>query len=310
MTKGMIMSVPTWVGSVLGVLSASELVWHGFHLGWSTPIRDMIEWYERLTHLFLGWAEGPFKEFLSRFYAWTGLHLDLLPHWKHITILLWLSFAAAIRAQSKSYEGATVEGRRGSIYTNKQYRFRYTIYVPIQNLLFMGCIAVIMGLIVGSLPAQYASREHAGPYLIALFLGTCLFFIGWLLAQLIIAEEFELLERVILGALALAFGVAVVLLFGSPDPLLELATFVVVGSALLDLAYSRFKLWVLNTPYGEGLKPLSPEEQNIADDYPNIYDPTNIFTWWNVRANIFIMTVVAGTLILVVTNSGLKYFGV
>lgn len=85
------------LGIVLSTLSIVALLKHGFDLGFSSVLMIVIEYYEKLTRVFLGWMEPYIRDYLGSISRFTGINLHLYPHWRHVFILLELYFGSHVR---------------------------------------------------------------------------------------------------------------------------------------------------------------------------------------------------------------------
>jgi hypothetical protein len=93
------------IASVLGVaasmLSVVLLIRHGFEIGFVTPLRIMLEFYNQWAEFLFGWTEPFVKNWLAELRSFLKIDLHLYPHWKHVFIPMWLYFSANVRGELK-----------------------------------------------------------------------------------------------------------------------------------------------------------------------------------------------------------------
>jgi hypothetical protein len=95
------------LGRILATLSALSLVQHGFTVGIAGTLRILLEYYDALVGALLGWAQPYIENLVQRLTAPMHWDLKVLPHWKHIFVLLTAYFfrSAAIN-WAYGYRGA------------------------------------------------------------------------------------------------------------------------------------------------------------------------------------------------------------
>ena len=85
------------ISFVMGALSLALLAQQGLALGFVEPLRIVVAFYEALLEVLLGWANAPLGALAKTIAARFQLDLELLPHWKHILIPMWLYVGADCR---------------------------------------------------------------------------------------------------------------------------------------------------------------------------------------------------------------------
>lgn len=84
------------MGQILGAVSLFALIVHAFHLGIGSAMGLLLEYFERVLQLMLGWAEPYIQSVLDWVNSILGWHLILAPHWKNIAFLMSLYFGAYV----------------------------------------------------------------------------------------------------------------------------------------------------------------------------------------------------------------------
>ncbi len=89
-------SVDSVVGAaslLMGASSVVSLIQHAFSVGFISAIQIMLDFYERLICMLIGWwAEPIIRDLLARLNALVDWDLHLYPHWKHIFVLVAVYF--------------------------------------------------------------------------------------------------------------------------------------------------------------------------------------------------------------------------
>jgi ubiquinol oxidase len=91
-----------WALRTLGVafatLSILLLIKQGFVMpSFAAPLQFVLNYYEALINVLLGWAEPYLHAMLAFLRDLLGLDLRLEAHWKHVTVLMMLFFCAVLR---------------------------------------------------------------------------------------------------------------------------------------------------------------------------------------------------------------------
>ena len=85
-------NIPGVLGRIVGALSVTILIKHGFEFGVSRTFDLVFTYYDALLGLLFSWVEP----YISVGLTWLGdlfsLNLNLHPHWKHIFVLIWIYF--------------------------------------------------------------------------------------------------------------------------------------------------------------------------------------------------------------------------
>lgn len=85
------------ISFVMGALSLVLLAQQGLAIGLVEPLRIIVQFYEAVIEVLLGWANTPLSAAAKAIAARFHLEITLLPHWKHILIPMWLYVGADCR---------------------------------------------------------------------------------------------------------------------------------------------------------------------------------------------------------------------
>lgn len=92
------------LGVILAALSVVAVIKFGFEFGLSKSVGTLLDYYERLVHVMLGWAEAPIASLLASASPILGWEPQLYPHWKHVLLLSFLLCAGPARVAWDSGE--------------------------------------------------------------------------------------------------------------------------------------------------------------------------------------------------------------
>jgi hypothetical protein len=97
-----VLSIASLLSFLLGLLSLIVLAKQGLLIGIAAPFEQLIQYYQKITDFFLGWADTPIENLIDYLEHMLNrkLHFDRV--WKHIFILLWLYFGSDIRINLRS----------------------------------------------------------------------------------------------------------------------------------------------------------------------------------------------------------------
>lgn len=95
------------LGRILATLSVLSLIQYGFAFGLAATVTILLEYYDALVGVLLGWAQPYIQALVHRVAAPFDWGPQLLPHWKHVYVLLGAYFfrSAAVN-YSYGYRGA------------------------------------------------------------------------------------------------------------------------------------------------------------------------------------------------------------
>jgi hypothetical protein len=89
---GPVFSVLGLIGFACAGLSVAALVWRALTLGVSSAMRVLMDYYDGILTVLLGWAR-PYVSSLVEFVGqWIAIDLDLHDHWKHVFVLIGVYF--------------------------------------------------------------------------------------------------------------------------------------------------------------------------------------------------------------------------
>jgi hypothetical protein len=93
-----VLRISSFLGVLLGSLSIILLVKHGLNVGFTGPFQLIIEYYEKIIHLLLGWADAPLLELIRALSEGFGIRIQLFDHWKYVFVLMFLYFSSDSKA--------------------------------------------------------------------------------------------------------------------------------------------------------------------------------------------------------------------
>lgn len=93
------------LGVITGTMSLVTLLWEGFSVGFGPVASLVLDYYQRLVALLLGWSEPYLRELSVNLGRYVGIEIDLYPHWKHVFVLLMLYVGACVKSTWTEYDG-------------------------------------------------------------------------------------------------------------------------------------------------------------------------------------------------------------
>lgn len=129
------------LGVIAAVLALTLFAWQGFHLPFGPVLTAIVEDYEKAAAIFFRLVEPSIRAELAAWGAYFGWTLELLPHWKHAFVLMWLYFGASAQDLWRA-------GNWGS---------------AIGFGLWGGLIALLSGVVAGTVPLDATSSNMAMP---------------------------------------------------------------------------------------------------------------------------------------------------
>ena len=127
------------LGILTGTLSLASLLKNGLEVGFGTTALLVLEYYERLTQIVLGWTEPAIRQICTDFGDLFGVTLILQPHWKHILVLLLLYVGACFRSTWTEYQGNKI----------------IAVYVLVWGI----CVSLIASVLSGLVPFDNSSMS-------------------------------------------------------------------------------------------------------------------------------------------------------
>lgn len=148
------LNISSILGAAAGGLSLVLLVDHALTVSWIDALKKILDYYVAVKAFVFGPLEPLVREFIAVIGSALSIHLQLMPHWSDVFVLLLLYFGARARA----YWDAGLHGRSA-------FRYIYGIVV-----------ALITGAISGAIPQTSVSLSA---YMIsATLLGIAAFEVG------------------------------------------------------------------------------------------------------------------------------------
>ncbi len=126
------------LGKILGIFSILALLKHAFKVGFSQVFLLLVKYYNTLVRTLLGWTEPFFSFLITEFNRTFNFHFKILPHWRHIFVLLCIYF---VRVGVVSYS-----------YGYKKTGYFIAVWGTI--------IAIITSLFMGSIPLKGLSLKN------------------------------------------------------------------------------------------------------------------------------------------------------
>ena len=265
---------------------------HGLDYGFGPTLQLLLDYYESLTQVLLGWAEPYLKDTLADLRDLVGWDLKLYPHWKHIFVLMMVYFSARLRS-------AWAVGERTS-----------AAFLWVTGLVW----AFLSSVAAGSVPIMPGTRTTTS-MLVAIFpvIGVFLFDLSenvWtsvlrrdVQAKLEGDEKFTRLEvfRKLARKASLRFLVACFIILMAVQ-IMELPVFkdvsnpglVVLGLLVIAMSFYWLYQGTLATPH----------RQRPGESWLQAYLRTG-----STRVGLIILATVSGAILFVLINAGMKPLG-
>jgi hypothetical protein len=77
---------------VLATLSVLSLIRDTFHVGLSRIVEQVIDYYQRLTHVLFGWMEPYLVGWIRWLHEFINIDINLHDHWRHVFVLIGLYY--------------------------------------------------------------------------------------------------------------------------------------------------------------------------------------------------------------------------
>lgn len=100
--EGTFARTQTVLGALVGGLSIFALIAKTWESGIAMPLRLLVDTYNGLLNLFLGWAQPYLLALAETLNGWTNLDLHLYPHWKASIVAYGILVGAGVSAWCES----------------------------------------------------------------------------------------------------------------------------------------------------------------------------------------------------------------